>query len=282
LTSYYCYLGAEKGVRISAEELAQYDVVLTNYDVLRKEVHLTTEDNQRSRRHKRVYDRSTTPLTHIRWWRVCLDEAQMVENTMANASGMLGNFYIFVRTAILMCLLAMARQIPREHPWAVTGTPVAKTGLGDLYGLVHFLDYQPLSTKWSVFSRMLEGPTQHYFVQAIAKVMHRNSKELVKDELSLPPQSSLTINLDLSGIERTYYDELMERCIDEVKRECERLIQLAQSVAQNLARPEKDRPKREKDVLKEYEESKSKLRSWFLQLRQTWYALPFLTSRMSY
>ena len=29
-----------------------------------------------------------TPLTRLRWWRVCLDEAQMVENTMAKAAAM--------------------------------------------------------------------------------------------------------------------------------------------------------------------------------------------------
>ena len=29
-----------------------------------------------------------TPLTRLRWWRVCLDEAQMVENTTAKAAAL--------------------------------------------------------------------------------------------------------------------------------------------------------------------------------------------------
>ena len=29
-----------------------------------------------------------TPLTRLRWWRICLDEAQMVENTTAKAASL--------------------------------------------------------------------------------------------------------------------------------------------------------------------------------------------------
>ena len=29
-----------------------------------------------------------TPLTRLRWWRICLDEAQMVENTTAKGASL--------------------------------------------------------------------------------------------------------------------------------------------------------------------------------------------------
>lgn len=43
-----------------------------------------------------------TPLTRLRWWRVCLDEAQMVETSTAKAA-------------------EMAARIPAVHRWCITG-----------------------------------------------------------------------------------------------------------------------------------------------------------------
>ena len=60
-----------------------------------------------------------TPLTRLRWWRVCLDEAQMVESSNAGAT-------------------AMAAQLQAVHRWAVTGTPLSQDAR-DLQGLLKFL-----------------------------------------------------------------------------------------------------------------------------------------------
>lgn len=98
-----------KGIRNEddvLEELRQHDVVLTTYDVLRKEVHMALEPPHRSmRREKRAYERPRCPLVQLSWWRVCIDEAQMVENWRSDTN-------------------LMARLIPRVNAWAITGTPV--------------------------------------------------------------------------------------------------------------------------------------------------------------
>ena len=60
-----------------------------------------------------------TPLTRLRWWRVCLDEAQMVESSHAPAT-------------------AMAAQLQAQHRWAVSGTPLSHDAR-DLHGLLSFL-----------------------------------------------------------------------------------------------------------------------------------------------
>ena len=60
-----------------------------------------------------------TPLTRLRWWRVCLDEAQMVEKTQAPAT-------------------TMAAKLQTVHRWAVTGTPLSHDAR-DLLGLLTFL-----------------------------------------------------------------------------------------------------------------------------------------------
>lgn len=118
-----------------------------------------------------------TPLNRLRWWRVCLDEAQMVESSTAKAAEMalkldtvhrwcvprppLGGMpwpwprYRQMVSAALCrappacgCLAALQRlhapplqRLPLPHPTparCVTGTPLSR-GLEDLFGLLAFL-----------------------------------------------------------------------------------------------------------------------------------------------
>ena len=65
-----------------------------------------------------------TALTRLRWWRVCLDEAQMCDNPSSPAS-------------------AMAGHLRAVHRWAITGTPMSH-GLADMRGLLSFLRCAPL------------------------------------------------------------------------------------------------------------------------------------------
>lgn len=68
--------------------LAEQEVVITTYDVLRTELnyvdipHSNSEDGRRFRNQKR-YMAIPSPLVAVEWWRICLDEAQMVECTTA-------------------------------------------------------------------------------------------------------------------------------------------------------------------------------------------------------
>ena len=77
----------------------QHDVVLTTYNVLAREIHYA-EIPHRSLRHEKRYKKRLSPLTQIYWWRVVLDEAQMVESGVSNAA-------------------KVAKLIPRENAWYV-------------------------------------------------------------------------------------------------------------------------------------------------------------------
>lgn len=84
------YQGVKKHGFIQPHMLAEQDVVITTYDVLRSELnyvdipHSNSKDGRRFRNQKR-YMAIPSPLVAVEWWRICLDEAQMVECPTAKA-----------------------------------------------------------------------------------------------------------------------------------------------------------------------------------------------------
>lgn len=74
---------------ISPQQLATYDVVLTDYSVLRREIyHTSAYVSERVTRNEQRSMRRLSPLLMVEWWRVCLDEAQMVESNTSNVAAM--------------------------------------------------------------------------------------------------------------------------------------------------------------------------------------------------
>lgn len=203
------------GLGITASELCQADVVLTTYDALRHDLHLCSETSTlrsagvlldvptRGLRRVKKYKVIPTPLTRMKWWRICLDEAQMIDSPTAQAYSM----------ALRLCCV---------HRWCITGTPVRR-GLEDLFGLVSFLGPQlsPYSAKsaWlNLIQKPLKcsnssGPAYLELVSLLKRIMLRRSRESVIAELALPPQGDITTYLRLSAIERHWYQKLHSQCI---------------------------------------------------------------------
>lgn len=77
-----------------------------------------------------------------RWWRVVLDEAQMVGTGLGSVA-------------------VMAARLHSTHRWAVTGTPIGPGGLSDIQGLLRVLHHDPFSDplkwKWCVANPYLTG-----------------------------------------------------------------------------------------------------------------------------
>ena len=187
------------------KQLAEADIVLTTYDTLRSEINIDISDGvgrayaERARRYERKYEIVPTPLTRLNWWRVVLDEAQMVESTVSIAA-------------------MMVRRLPAVHRWAVTGTPISRS-LGDIFGLLTFLCVQPFEHDGYWWSRLVEGPynagddnAKQYLHKLLKGLMWRNSREDMRDQLGIPPQGEIVTWLVSSAVERHWYKTQFHEC----------------------------------------------------------------------
>ena len=81
----------------------------------------------------------------------------------------------------------VAQLIPRQNAWAVSGTPVKKDAK-DLYGLLIFLHYQPYCSSTSLWDRLIAGH-RDIFWQIFGDIALRHTKDQIKGEILLPPQT---------------------------------------------------------------------------------------------
>ncbi|KAH8733310.1 SNF2 family N-terminal domain-containing protein [Ilyonectria robusta] len=168
-------------------ELTGYDIIVTTYSILTDELHFATTPPERSRRYERVYPRTKSPLVQISWWRVCLDEAQMIENGISQAA-------------------IVARVIPRINAWGITGTPV-KDDVKDLSGLLLFLQYEPYCSSLPIWQALIRDH-KPIFQQLFNSISLRHTKSIVRDELLLPPQKRFVISMPFTAVEEQHYQSL--------------------------------------------------------------------------
>ncbi|KAF9134646.1 hypothetical protein BGX30_011812 [Mortierella sp. GBA39] len=167
---------------ISAEELSQYDIVLTTYAVLSKEIHYANQYD-RPRRYDRRYCPRTSP-------------AQLIEGASVSQAA------------------AMSHLIPRVMSWAVSGTPI-KRHVDDLYSLLQFLKQGPIAFDKRVQKLLKKRHFRPTFVSCFQSVMHRYAKQEVAHELTLPPQYRMVYGIHFTDVERTNYMDKWEQCLAE-------------------------------------------------------------------
>ncbi|PRW05825.1 E3 ubiquitin- ligase SHPRH [Chlorella sorokiniana] len=182
--------------------LQHADVVLTSFDVLRAEVNFVP--NARSFRRPKKYAVPHCPLLQVRWWRLVIDEAQMVGPLSAAGT--------------------MCERMHAVHRWCVTGTPMGahRNELADLHALLHTLQHQPFGEA-AAWRRMIadriagseEGPSATAAWDLLGRVlrplMWRNTKSVVAQEFHLPHRTLWPTWLAFQAGERAFYEQVVER-----------------------------------------------------------------------
>jgi E3 ubiquitin-protein ligase SHPRH len=180
--------------------LATSDIVISTYSILADEIHYTQLNPEKTLRKESKYPRPKSPLMQLSWWRVCIDEAQMIESGVSNAA-------------------VVARMIPRINAWAITGTPVRKD-VNDLLGLLIFLRCEPYASAKHVWTSLISSHKPE-FCKLFGHMALRHSKRSVRDELKLPAQRRYVITMPFTPIEEQHYQELFNQMCEETGLDAE-------------------------------------------------------------
>ncbi|KAL6651980.1 hypothetical protein ACP70R_010905 [Stipagrostis hirtigluma subsp. patula] len=205
-------------------ELADYDVVVTTYTIVAREVpNENTDDEEnnsemyeicpnfsvrnkiklqksarsKTKKKKKSNSSGIGPLGLVRWFRVVLDEAHTIK---------------CYQTQIAKACCGLST----ERRWCLSGTPM-QNRIDDLYSYFRFLKYEPYS-KFSSFCTMIKNPVFKDPIHGYKKlqtvlriVLLRRTKEMLLDGepiIKLPPKTIQLSRIDFTEEERAFYASL--------------------------------------------------------------------------
>ncbi|CAG08244.1 unnamed protein product, partial [Tetraodon nigroviridis] len=182
------YHGSDRERR--AEALADYDVVVTTYSLVSKEMPVPKEKKEEEEDLTALS--ASAPLLRVSWDRVVLDEAHNIKNPKA-------------QTSMAVCRLrARAR-------WAVTGTPI-QNNLLDMYSLLKFLHCSPFD-EFKLWKAQVDNGSRRGRERLnilTRSLLLRRTKDQTdatgKPLVCLPDRKSEVHRLKLSKEEQAVYD----------------------------------------------------------------------------
>ena len=163
-------------------------------------------------RREKKYRVVPSPLISINWWRICLDEAQRIETPTAASAKMVLN-------------------LTSQNKWCVSGTPIGKGKMDDLYGLYLFLNSKPFCYKqcFDVYLKPQYRDINERIKHCTFDLLWRSTKkdERVREQMGIPEQVEKKVILSFSSVERHFYKMQYEKTV------------LAASTATNCGRSSK-------------------------------------------
>ncbi|XP_030285329.1 transcription termination factor 2 isoform X2 [Sparus aurata] len=186
----YLYHGPNR--EKSARVLADYDVVVTTYSLVSKEIPVQKEEAEKPTKDADDVPPHSAPLLRVAWARVVLDEGHNIKNPK-------------VQTSMAVCKLrARAR-------WAVTGTPI-QNNLLDMYSLLKFLRCSPFD-EYKLWKAQVDNGSnrgrERLNLLTRSLLLRRTKDQLDstgKPLVSLPDRTLEVHRLKLSQDEKAVYD----------------------------------------------------------------------------
>ncbi|XP_014900539.1 transcription termination factor 2 isoform X2 [Poecilia latipinna] len=188
--SVYLYHGSSR--ERSARALADYDVVVTTYSLVSKEIPVEKEDADNPGKDPDHVPSHSGPLLRVTWARVILDEAHNIKNPK-------------VQTSMAVC------QLRARARWAVTGTPI-QNNLLDMYSLLKFLRCSPFD-EYKLWKAQVDNGSsrgrERLNILTRTLLLRRTKDQLDsmgKPLVSLPKRTCEVHQLKLSEDEQAVYD----------------------------------------------------------------------------
>ncbi|KAF8544842.1 SNF2 family N-terminal domain-containing protein [Trichophaea hybrida] len=174
--NYHLYHGSRR--ETNPKVLAEYDLVITTYQVIASEWN----------KHMKDKEGYFSPLQQMNFFRIVLDEAHMIREQST------------LQSKAVIALHAQRR-------WAVTGTPV-QNRLDDLAALTKFLRVKPFDEK-NAFHQYIAAPLKSAnddSFLALRLLVDSITLRRQKDKIALPPRRDQIVYLNFSQLEQEIYD----------------------------------------------------------------------------
>ncbi|CAH2218659.1 transcription termination factor 2 [Pelobates cultripes] len=179
--------------------LAQYDLVVTTYSLVSKEIPVKKEEGDAPAKDQDLEDKAAaaSPLLRLAWARIILDEAHNIKNPK-------------VQTSIAVCKLRAGSR------WAVTGTPI-QNNLLDMYSLLRFLRCSPFD-EFKLWKNQVDngsrkgGERLNILTKSLLLRRTKDQLDTMGRPLVLLPQRRCELHqLTLSAEEQSVYDVIFAR-----------------------------------------------------------------------
>ncbi|WFD25319.1 RING-type E3 ubiquitin transferase [Malassezia nana] len=175
---------ADAGYASWGDWAQNFDVMVVSFETLARDLAASHAAPARSLRHPKKYERPRSPLVQLDFWRVVMDEVQLVGGNAARTMGM----------------------IRRCMSLAVSGTPVRR--LADLRTSLWFLGVVSGNTSPAAWKRILGARLAPYVYRVLRHLGIRHTKVQVQHEMVLPPQTRYLVPVDFTHVETAFYKDV--------------------------------------------------------------------------